>query len=211
MAALPTPKNGIDGKSITVEEVAPLVADEVQKTVSALPRAKDGVGVLGALLDRDGHLVLTLSDGNVKDLGVVVGKDGINGLNGKDADYTEMTKQITAAVASLPKPKDGKDGAPGLGFDDLTAVFDDEQGFVLRFQRGDQVKDFPIRAPFDTGRAWEAGRSYVKGAGVRCDGGFWLAKRENVNQKPGQSDAWVLSAKRGKDGKDGKDSKGGDE
>lgn len=68
VAAIPLPK---DGKSVTLDEVKPLIAAEVKK----LPIPKDGVGLAGALIDREGNLVLTLTDGSHKDLGKVVGKD----------------------------------------------------------------------------------------------------------------------------------------
>ena len=51
---------------------------------------KDGVSVVSALIDNNGELVITLSDGTVQKLGKIVGsdgadgKDGINGTNGED-------------------------------------------------------------------------------------------------------------------------------
>lgn len=45
---------------------------------------KDGVGLADALIDRDGHLVLTMTDGRTKALCQVVGKDGEPGKDGAD-------------------------------------------------------------------------------------------------------------------------------
>jgi hypothetical protein len=76
---IPTPQ---DGKSITVEDVAPLILQEVTKQVSAIPVPKDGIDgkngadIAGALIDRDGNLVVTLTNGAVKELGKVCGSDG---------------------------------------------------------------------------------------------------------------------------------------
>ncbi|WP_242137374.1 hypothetical protein [Sphingomonas sp. TREG-RG-20F-R18-01] len=81
VAALPPPA---PGKSITVDEVAPLIREEVAKSVAAIPRAKDGVGAAGAVIDRSGSLVLTLSDGKMVDLGRVDGKDGLDGTGPED-------------------------------------------------------------------------------------------------------------------------------
>lgn len=83
-----------DGKSVTLKDVQPLVdeaikaiSDEAQRRVDQavkdLPEPKSGVGVAGAMIDRDGCLLLTLSNGEVKSLGVVVGSNG--------ADFTETS------------------------------------------------------------------------------------------------------------------------
>lgn len=48
----------------------------------------DGVGLAGALIDRDGALVVTLTNGEQKSLGPVVGKDGERGKDG--ADFTDF-------------------------------------------------------------------------------------------------------------------------
>lgn len=69
--ALPVPK---DGTTPTEADIEPIVA----RAVAAIPKAKDGVGVAGAIIDRDGNLVLTTTDGAQKELGKVVGKDGID-------------------------------------------------------------------------------------------------------------------------------------
>lgn len=44
----------------------------------------DGVGLAGALIDRAGDLVVTLSNGEQRSLGPVVGKDGRDGLNAEN-------------------------------------------------------------------------------------------------------------------------------
>ena len=62
--------------------VAPLLKRIEQLEARPVPiDGKDGVGVAGALIDRSGVLVLTLSDGTTRDLGPVVGKDGSDGLS----------------------------------------------------------------------------------------------------------------------------------
>lgn len=42
----------------------------------------DGVGLADALIDRDGALVITMTDGRAKSLGPVVGRDGADGRDG---------------------------------------------------------------------------------------------------------------------------------
>lgn len=172
------------------EDVAPLVASEVEKAVSALPKPQDGEdgrGVASMLIDRSGELVTTLTDGTVIRHGVVVGKDG------QDADMAALEKQIADAVALLPKPQDGNDG---LGFDDLDVTETDE-GIFLRFARGDQVKTFRLDIPRDCG-VFQTGRVYRKGDGVSYAGSFFIAQEETTD-KPETGKSWRLAVKRGRD------------
>jgi hypothetical protein len=73
VAKLPAPK---DGESVTIDQVQPLLAGLVDAAVKALPAPKDGVGLAGATIDRNGALIVTLSNGEPVDLGPIVGKDG---------------------------------------------------------------------------------------------------------------------------------------
>ena len=70
--ALPPAAPGKDGTSVTLDDLKPLI----EQAVKALPPAAPGVGVAGAMIDRDDCLLLTLTNGEVKNLGRVVGKDG---------------------------------------------------------------------------------------------------------------------------------------
>jgi collagen type III alpha len=135
---------------------------------------KDGRGAAGALIDRSGHLILTMTDGSSHDLGPVVGKNGEPGLPGKN-------------------------GTNGLGFDDLDLI-EDERGLRLRFQCGAELKEFPLPVVIDRG-VWKE-QAYGKGAGVTWAGSFWIAQRE-TSSKPDTADSgWRLAVKRGRDGKD---------
>jgi hypothetical protein len=199
VAALPAPK---DGRSLAPEDVAPMVAELVQRAVQAIPAAKDGVGLTGATIDRDGHLVLMLSDGSMKDAGLVVGRD---------ADQAQVARAVAAAVAAIPKPKDGIDG---LGFGDLEVHHDSERAFTLRAVRGDQVKElgtYTVPAQIYRG-VWQDGRTYVHQDAVTWGGSQWVCLAPSTTAKPGQADAesraWTLAVKAGRDGKPGKGEKG---
>lgn len=79
VAALPAPEKGERGEDGLPGE----------KGADGAPGAsgdpgKDGVGIADALIDKDGALVLTLSDGRTKSLGVVIGRDGEPGRDGSD-------------------------------------------------------------------------------------------------------------------------------
>jgi hypothetical protein len=189
VARLPAAK---DGTSITLDDVRPLIEEAVAKLPPA-ERGPSGVGLASAVIDREGVLVLTLSDGSTKELGVVVGKD---------ADRDAIAAAIAEEVAKFPKPKDG------LGFDDLSVDFDGERTFTLRFVRGDQTKEFPfdLALPLDRG-VWKEG-DWKKGDGVTWNGSWFIAQKD-TSEKPEVSRDWRLAVKRGRDGRNGKDGEPG--
>lgn len=106
-------RDGVDGKSVSINDVAPMLRELVDNAVAALPKAVDGKDGREGLHGKDGR------DG-------VDGKDGRNGIDGKDgAPVDETTLRLTVAgevakqVASLPPAqpgaagKDGRDGIDG--------------------------------------------------------------------------------------------------
>lgn len=135
----------------------------------------DGVGVAGAVIDRDGVLNLTLSNGEVKALGRIEGRDG----------------------------KDGERGEAGFSLDDFETDWrPDEKLLVLSFTRGDMTYSHELFVPYvrDAG-VWAEGKSYTKGDSVTWGGSSWIAQ-EDTNEKPEAGKAWRLAVKRGRDGKD---------
>lgn len=83
VSRLPLPKDGKDGEAGAKGESGP-------QGPKGDP-GKDGAGIADLLIDRDGNLVATMTDGRTKSLGVVVGKNGDPGRDGKDgADFTEV-------------------------------------------------------------------------------------------------------------------------
>ncbi len=158
VAALPP---ALPGKSVTVAELEPVVRAEVERAVKALPAPKDGAGVAGAMIDRDGRLQITLSNGEVKDLGVVVGKDG--------ADFT-----------------------------DATIEYDGERTLTIRGRGGEITKRLPI--PMDRGY-YRDGMHCEKGDIVTHDGNAWVAQKD-TKARPGQDvkEDWRLMVRKGRDG-----------
>lgn len=186
---------------------------------------KDGLGVMGTLVDRDGHLVVTLSDGQTKDVGRVTGQDGAPGLNGKDgAPGLNGKDGAPGANGKDGAPGlDGKDGAPGLdgkdGKDGLDGkdgvslenaelVFLEEKGWMLRLTGGGHIQEAPIPVPFDAG-VYQAGRSYPAGACVTFKGSLFIATRDTSGPPEDPKGGWRLAVKRGKDGKDGMNGRDG--
>ena len=187
-----------DGKSVTIDDVRPLIDDAVSKAVAALPPARDGINgkdgadAMDAFIDNLGHLVLTFSNGKTKDVGQVVGDDGV------DCDFDGVWKLINAKLDSWPKPKDG------MGFDDLSVEYDGERTFKFVLVQGDRKKEFAFDVPIVLDRGIYAdGKSYARGDAVTWDGSSWIAQTDGAKEKPGTGKEWRLAIKRGTRGKDG--------
>ncbi len=122
------------------------------------------------------------------------GKDGENGRDGRDGQ---------PGVPGQPGAK-GADGQDGLGIDDYEVVLEDEgRHEVRRWKRGEEVvREIRIRRSDIIYRGIWKPEGYMGGDAVTYDGSIFIAKRD-TSDKPGTSDAWQLSVKRGRDGKDG--------
>ncbi len=154
------------------------------KKIEALPKPKDGdpgrdgVGLTGALIDREGNLCLTLSDGTMKTLGRVIGKDGDAGRDGKD----------------------------GLSFEDFNfdVEHDGERVFTLKWSNAGKeiVKRFGVPAMIYRG-VFKEGETYRSGDIVTWGGSLWHCREETTQKPLDNAAAWQLAAKRGRDGKPG--------
>lgn len=178
-------RDGKDGASVDPAEIERMVAAAVEKAVSAIrvPKdgapgvnGKDGVGLAGALLDRAGNLVLTLTDGSTRDLGPVIGKDGAP----------------------------GKDGRDGFSLDDFDVEKKDARTVVLKFTRGDVTESYELYFPAMLYRGvYREGEAYTPGDTVTWGGSLWHCDADTTDKPDGQQKHWTLAAKRGRDGKDG--------
>jgi hypothetical protein len=190
--------NSENTKSIDIDAVVatliPLIEQKIEKLFAAYPKpidgkdgpaGKDGVGISGTVIGRDGDLIITKTDGSMHNVGIVVGRDGAQGVAGKDG-------------------ADGAPGRDGFGFDDMEAI-DDGLKFCHRFRRGDQIKEFWFNkaslADFDF-EMWRTGITYPRGAVVTSGGSMFICKQETI-ERPEMSKHWRLAVKRGRDGKDG--------
>lgn len=166
-------------KGFLERSLAPITSrlDALEKRISEKSVSESGVGIAGALIDRAGNLVITLSNGEVKSLGIVVGRDG------------ETIK-----------------GADGLGFDDLSEeLADDGRTIIRRYVRGDEVKEFRHTFPVVLDRGvYKSAQEYTTGDGVTWAGSFWIAQKD-TSEKPGSGDDWRLAVKSGRAGRDGRD------
>lgn len=138
--ALPKP---VDGKSVTIEDVRPLIDEavmaahgettgrisvEIPQLVracladdppSAGPKGEpgaDGAGIADLLIDRDGCLVATMTDGRMKNLGVVVGRDGKDGvgLESFEAEYLADSHEIVIRAGIGDRVREARYSAGGI-------------------------------------------------------------------------------------------------
>jgi hypothetical protein len=196
-------KDGRDGTSVTLEDVAPILETAITRAVEAMPKPKDGAD----------------------------GKDGRNGTDGKSVTVEELQPLIdeaaSRAVSALPAPrdgvdgKDGQDGAPGKDGVDGTAGKDGAPGRDgIDGKDGAPGKDGADGLPGKDGadgkdgeagkdgrdgklpivRAWED-RVYREGEVVTFEGGSYQATRDTGKQ-PSHED-WICLAAAGAKGKDG--------
>ncbi len=115
----------------------------------------------------------------------------------------------TRAPVPGPAGADGKDGADGLGFDDLDVEFDGDRTVLLKVARGSRVKSWPIVLPFMRQQGvYQEGHTYTTGDVVTWGGSQWHCEAETTTKPGDGSKAWTLVVKRGRDGKDGRDAPG---
>lgn len=83
---------------VDLEVTAYMEANPPEKGEKGDPGEKglDGAGVADLLIDREGALVATLTDGRMKNLGGIVGKDGTPGRDGKDYSGLEVSRTYDA-------------------------------------------------------------------------------------------------------------------
>jgi hypothetical protein len=146
-------------------EIAALKAREPQP-------GRDGVGIASLFIDRSGALVQTLTDGTVREVGTVVGRDG----------------------------------EPGLGFDDMTIEFDASRCLTFRFTRGEKTKEFKFALPSPVYKeVYRPEETYFLGDMVSFGGSIWSCMVPATTTKPGQGNPhWKLACKHGRDGRDGR-------
>ncbi len=150
-------------------------------------RGETGVGVAGALIDRSGVLVLTLSDGTQRDLGPVVGKDGRDGKDGADG---------------LP----GEPGKDGFSLDDFDVnVGDDGRTIEMSFGEGEKKLIAEMKFPVVLYRGvYKEGDDYSAGDSATWGGSLWIAERDTKAKPDSPDSGWRLAVKKGRDGKDAK-------
>ena len=168
LARIPVPKDGQPGKSVTADDVLPALMKRADEYLSAL----SPVGLADALIDRDGNLVVTMTDGRAKPLGPVIGKDGDQGQDG--IGFDDMT----------------------LDYDgERTFTF-----LFQRGERVEERK-FVVPVVLDRG-VYRADTDYAKGDAVTYGGSVWIAQTDTKTKPDGSADwrLAVKKGRDGRDG-----------
>lgn len=190
-----------------------------------------GVGMAGAMIDRTGVLILTLSNGEARELGPVVGRDGVDGKDGTDGAPGERGEKgekgdpgergeagpqgeagkdgrdgVDGAVGE--KGEAGRDGRDGFKLEDFDArVLEDDRTIELSFIAGDHQHIATLKWPTMIDRGvFKADREqpYEAGDSVTWGGSIWTAQRETRAKPDSPDSGWRLAVKKGRDGKDAK-------
>lgn len=216
LASIPVPKDGIDGKDA---DPAVIVA-EVEKAVAAIPKPKDGesvpIEVVRALIELEASKAVAALP-PPKD-----GADGIDGRDGQpglDAFAIDVLPEIDAEKryqrgtwakhnGGLWMARTATDGLTGWdcivnGIAGIETTIDGRE-FALKAKMSDgSIADYVFAVPALLDRGiYKAETDYVQGDVTTWDGSMWIAQKA-TQDKPGTSDAWRLSVKRGRDGRDG--------
>jgi len=154
------------------------------------------------------------------------GRDGKEGIPGRDAAQLEILPAIDVSrsypratyacwngglIRSVRTTEPVSDSIEAAGWAVVIegiSEFDVEQVTERSFKikvvmTGGRVMEKQVSMPvlLDKG-VFKADESYAPGDVTTWDGSMWIA-REATQDKPGTSDAWRLSVKRGRDGRDG--------
>ncbi|MGU1083830.1 hypothetical protein ACSEN7_26790 [Pseudomonas aeruginosa] len=230
--AIPAPA---DGQSVTIDDVAPMIRDEVAKAVAEVPPAKDGESVtvddvrpiLAELVskavsdlpqpqpgkDADMDALRAHLDGLVKSLELPKGPSVDEVAATFERRFSDLTLSwerqardtLEKAADRMPKPKDGRDALPLESFD--LALGEDGRTVTVKMQAGETVieKSVKIASVMDRG-VYSSEGSYEKGDGTTYGGCYWIAQKDAPAGAPGASADWRMAVKKGRDGKDLRDS-----
>lgn len=206
---IPAPK---DGKSVTVDDVRPILAEMVDSAVKAIPVPKDGKdGVDGKDADM-AELKLHLAE-LVKHVNLPAPPSVDEVAAVFERRFSDLTLSwerqardtFEKAVDRMPLPKDGRDAIPLESFDlDLA---EDGRTITVKMQAGETMveKSLRIAAVLDRG-TYKTDGSYERGDAVTHGGCLWIAQQDNPEGAPGMGGkGWRLAVKKGRDGKDLRD------
>lgn len=216
LAALPAAK---DGTSVTVGDVAPLIAEEVQRAVAALPAPAAGEPGKSVVLDEVVPellpAVLAVAEKAIaalpkpKDGNSVTAEDFRQLFEAEQAKWAldferRAADVLQRAVDRMPKAVDGTPGRDAFDLDDIELRQSaDGRTITLGFRRGEDVreKSFVLDHPIYRG-VHRDGEGYVKGDTVTWAGSAWIAEAK-PSGKPGEADSgWRLAVKAGRAGRD---------
>lgn len=195
-----------DGKSVTLDDVRPLVEELVSKAVAALPAPEKGKDAdMDVLKSHVGELVKAIQP--AAPLPVPSVEEIAGTFERRFSDLTlswerQARDTFEKAADRMPKPKDGQDALSLENFD--MALGDDGRTVTVKMQAGETVieKSVKIAAVIDRD-IFKSDGTYEKGDGVSYGGSFWIAKCDAPKGVPGSGETdWRCAVKKGRDGKD---------
>lgn len=209
VAALPVPA---DGKSLTPDDIRPLLKEMVEDAVSGIPTPRDGK-------DADPEAIkLAVSDVLAA---LPAPESPVPGADGRDALQIEILPGIDAEKSyprgtyathsgGLWRSFEKTAGMRGWecivdGISTVDVANDDERMFTVTVTRASgacETKTFGIPVMIYRG-VFKSEGSYQPGDTVTWGGSLWHCD-ETTADKPGEigSKGWTLATKRGRDGKD---------
>jgi hypothetical protein len=218
VAKIPAPK---DGKDADISEIKAII----QAEVAAIPKATDGKD---ADLEQIEKLVADAVAKIPTPQNGEPGPQGIQGVEGKSftADEAKIILKelhesesarwaldferrandlIQRTIDRIEKPKDGRDGMDGLGFEDLRVEHDGRRTATLIFEKDGQRKEFTLNIPaiIDIG-FWKEGVVAEAGDGVTHGGSFWIAQKDTESKPEQGNPDWRLAVRKGRDARQAK-------
>lgn len=178
-----------DGKSVTADDVRPVVDEAVKSAVAAIeiPKPRDG---------EDGRDALQLEILPIIDLDKSYPR----------GSYAKHAGGLWRAFEQTHGMRGWEVIVEGLAEHRIEQI--DERTFeaVSVLSSGAEVrKSVSVPVVIDRG-VYRSDGEYKAGDGVTWAGSYWIAKDDNPQGKPGEpgSNGWRLAVKKGRDGKDGK-------
>lgn len=209
---IPAPK---DGKSVTADDVRPILAEMVDSAVNAIPVPKDGKDGKDGTDGKDAdmaELKLHLAE-LVKHVNLPAPPSVDEVAAVFERRFSDLTLSwerqardtFERAVDRMPVPKDGRDALPLESFD--LSLGDDDRTVTVKMQAGETEleKSIKLATVLDRGQFKPDGK-YEKGDGVSHGSCFWIAQKDSPEGVPGMGKSdWRLAVKKGRDGKDLRD------
>lgn len=161
VAAIPAPRDGEPGASVTADDVAPLIAEEVAKAVQAIPTPKDGESIPAEAVQR------------MVDEAVAAIPKPQDGKSVAVADVAPLVaEEVAKAVQAIPAPKDGE----SVPLEQVRKMVDEEVakalGAIAAPKDGPPGRDalqLELQPDIDLER------SYARGTYAKHAGGLWRA------------------------------------
>ncbi|AUJ81113.1 phage portal protein [Enterobacter cancerogenus] len=213
VAAIPAPR---DGKSVTPEDVQPMIQELVRNAVAEIPTPKDGK-------DFDPSMLKQLVEQAVSDAvsAMPAAEPGKDGADGRDALALEILPFIDEEKSyprgsyathngGLWRAYQKTHGMRGWeclvdGVAGIDIQQSEQRCFTLKVNRTSgtsETKSFDVPVMIYQG-VFKSGQEYLPGDTVTWGGSLWHCD-ERTQDKPGEagSKGWTLAAKRGRDGRD---------